>query len=537
MKKCMVLFLAACLMFAATSVANAIDFKAKGQWIMSFDYGENGNFMGKYDGHTQSGSHYGSSQGYDDFEARQRLRLQLDAVASESLSGTVYFEIGEDFWGRGGNAPKGGAALGADSTGIIKLKNAYLDWSVPDADFKVRMGIQSFTLPSYTTSGSFVLYDDMAGIITSYTANENVALTALWARPFNDNYQSDRGDRDGYLDNLDVIGLLVPMKFDGFRLTPWGLYAGIGPNTFRGHRTDEFGVSTSDILSSSWTATTKVNGLGGLFPIGGARHKNFSSANNVASRKLNSYGNAWWGGFTGEITRFEPFRFAWDFTYGSVSWEDDGRLNRQGWMGSLLFEYKLDWAVPGLYGWYSSGDDSNPANGSERLPLISGGNSVNQFSTYAFNGDQYISRDSVISGPNSSMVGTWGVGARLKDISFIEDLKHTVRVNMIGGTNSKSMAKKMSQQGYWANGTALDHQYISYNANGLYMTTGDTALDIGIRNVYKMYENFNIVLDAGYIALWLDTGTSAWGARHKEGKSIPQTKDAWNINMAFVYQF
>lgn len=29
----------------------------------------------------------------------QLVRLQLDAVASESLSGTVYFEIGDTMWG------------------------------------------------------------------------------------------------------------------------------------------------------------------------------------------------------------------------------------------------------------------------------------------------------------------------------------------------------------------------------------------------------------------------------------------------------
>ena len=36
----------------------------------------------------------------DEFEAQQRVRLQLDAVASESLSGTVFFEIGNQLWGK-----------------------------------------------------------------------------------------------------------------------------------------------------------------------------------------------------------------------------------------------------------------------------------------------------------------------------------------------------------------------------------------------------------------------------------------------------
>ena len=128
------------------------------------------------------------------------------------------------------------------------------------------------------------------------------------------------------------------------------------------------------------------------------------------------------------------------------------------------------------------------------------------------------------------MAGTWGVGARLKDMSFIEDLKHTFRVNYIGGTNSTTMAKKMSREGVFWNSADMGME-------ALYLTTGDSALEFGLTNTYKMYENFTVTLEADYVALWLDTSTSAWGARHKEGKSIPQTKDAWNINASFVYSF
>ena len=46
MKKIATLLLAAGLVFGAATGASAIDFKAKGQWIMSFDYGQNGGFTG-----------------------------------------------------------------------------------------------------------------------------------------------------------------------------------------------------------------------------------------------------------------------------------------------------------------------------------------------------------------------------------------------------------------------------------------------------------------------------------------------------------
>ena len=107
MKKIATLLLAAGLVFGAATGASAIDFKAKGQWIMSFDYGQNGAFVGKENGHTKTG--WNGKE--DDFEARQRVRLQLDAVASESLSGTVYFEIGEATAGAPGRGRRIGIRL------------------------------------------------------------------------------------------------------------------------------------------------------------------------------------------------------------------------------------------------------------------------------------------------------------------------------------------------------------------------------------------------------------------------------------------
>ena len=540
MKKIATLILAAGLVFGAASGASAIDFKAKGQWIMSFDMGQHGNFVGKMNGHRTPGF----TKGQDDFEARQRVRLQLDAVASESLSGTVYFEIGNSIWGKAVGNQNGGA-LGADQT-IIKLKNAYIDWLIPETEAKVRMGIQNITTPAYA-SGNSVLNDDVAGVVVSAPINEMVGVTAYWARPYNDNYtgyttpDGIENYRQSYMDNMDMFGLLVPLNFEGAKVTPWGMYGMIGPNTFRDGPTSRNGDwwANGSNMGAGWSYANA-----GLFPVGGARHRDFSNANH--DRSLSSYGQAWWGGISGDITTYDPFRIAFDFTYGSVTWEDDGRLNRQGWFATLLAEYKLDWGIPGLYGWYSSGDDANPANGSERMPSLDG-NNTNKYSNFAFDGDPYIARDAVIG---DGMAGTWGIGARLKDMSFIEDLKHTFRVNYIGGTNSPTMAKKMSLAGLWANGSNLENAVGPYLDNGnvgtgtfglgheaMYLTTGDSALEFGLTNTYKMYDNFTVSLEADYIALWLDTSKSAWGARHKYGQSIPQTNDAWNINASFVYAF
>ena len=109
MKKIATLLLAAGLLFSAAGMAQAIDFKIRGQWIMAFDYGEHGAFTG---GNGMTGYKKGNE---DNFEARQRLRLQLDAVASENLSGSVIFEMGDQIWGQSAT----GGALGADGTVVL----------------------------------------------------------------------------------------------------------------------------------------------------------------------------------------------------------------------------------------------------------------------------------------------------------------------------------------------------------------------------------------------------------------------------------
>lgn len=499
MKKLMTLALAAAMMLGAATGANAIDFKAKGQWIMSFDYGQHANFRSNQDGKPGSGY-----KNEDEFEARQRVRLQLDAVASEALSGTVFFEIGDQVWGQNDT----GGALGADNNSVVKLKRAYIDWMVPQTDLKVRMGIQGLALPAFTTNASQILDDDVAAVSLNYQFNENVGLTAFWARPYNDNYGYTRHvagaePYDNYMDNMDMFAVLLPLTFDGVKVTPWVMYAAMGPGMFGDGK-----------YGSAWSraSTGMVSGFKG-------------------TDWNDSYGNAFWAGITGEVTYWDPFRIAWDVNYGSVSYEDE-KMNREGWLASLLLEYKLDWGTPGLYGWYGSGDDNNPKNGSERMPVVSA-NGNNDFSNFAFNGNPYIAREGILG---STMVGTWGIGARLKDVSFLEDLKHTLRVNFMGGTNAPKMAKYVSHNSFKDPATVARYG-TSYDP--LYLTTEDYALEIGLTNTYKMYDNFTVMLDAAYIAMWLDDSRSTWGKNPMAGFAGDRNGvyDAWNVNLSFVYSF
>ena len=130
------------------------------------------------------------------------------------------------------------------------------------------------------------------------------------------------------------------------------------------------------------------------------------------------------------------------------------------------------------------------------------------------------------------MAGTWGVGLRLKDISVIEDVKQSLRVNVIGGTNSPRMARWLSSEGLAANSGSFGVP----GMEGLYLTTRDVALEVGLSSYTKIYENMTVGIEAAYMALWLDKSNSVWGNSRMNGYR-DDVRDAWNINFFYAYNF
>ena len=124
----------------------------------------------------------------------------------------------------------------------------------------------------------------------------------------------------------------------------------------------------------------------------------------------------------------------------------------------------------------------------------------------------------------------------LKDVSFLEDLKHTLRVNFMCGTNAPKMAKYVSYNSF-KDGVMVNQYGTAYDP--IYLTTEDYALEIGLTNTYKMYDNFTVMLDAAYIAMWLDDSRSTWGKNPMNGFAGDRNGvyDAWNVNLSFVYSF
>ena len=509
MKKILTLMLAAGMLLGAASGARAIDFKASGEWLVGFGLGDGSLIKDVNDQKRHQD---------DTFNAGQRIRLQLDAVASETLSGTVFFEIGDQMWGQS----ESGGALGADSTSVVKLKNAYIDWMVPNTDLKLRMGLQAVALPN-VAGGSAIMDGDAAAVVASYQFNENVGLTALWMRPLNDNYTGTNADGEAYgngyknyLDNMDLFALMLPLKFDGVELTPWAMYGLQGKNT----RFNEGGVETAD---GALNVTLPGYYPGMNFGPGGLGHTG------------KSYGSMFWAGLPVAITAFDPLNIEFDINYGYV--EAMGRYDvlkrgvesvlgnskREGWLVKALVEYKMDWGTPGIFGWYASGDDGNVKNGSERLPSIAGSGN---FTSFMGDGNLAWGTGYNFYDNNLTYAGTWGIGLQIADVSFVEDLKHTFRVAYWGGTNSPSMVKYMGSAVAWDDTTAVQ--------DGPYLTTNDGLLEFNLVNSWQIYENLEANLELGYIINMMDR--DPWDKSYVSDRNWSK-QDAWKAQLIFAYSF
>ena len=99
MKRIVTLLLAAGLVLGAAAGSQAADIKAKGNWTFTWQLGDNNLF----------------EKNGDKFTAKQRLRTQIDVIASESLKGVLFLEMGDQNWG----SSKDGASLGTDGK-IVK---------------------------------------------------------------------------------------------------------------------------------------------------------------------------------------------------------------------------------------------------------------------------------------------------------------------------------------------------------------------------------------------------------------------------------
>ncbi len=471
MKRILCAVFAAACMLAGVATAEAVDVKVSGQWDFAFGR------------HDNTGLVRDSTE--DHVVAYQRIRNQINFIASEQLQGVLQFEIGKQFWGRNGNGGASGGALDADGINT-KTRRAYIDWAVPNTDLRFRMGLQGLTLPN-AVAGNPVFDADVAAIVGSYQFNEMVGLTAFWARPFDDRGTDPANDR--LHDEMDMFGFTLPINGDGWNVTPWAMYASIGGE------------------SGYWNYMN-----------------NYWGTSNLNSDIQDGRADAWWAAASARLDIFSPLSVKADLMYGRLDNENVDDLNRygawqvetKGWFVTAALDYTLDWGIPGIFGWYASGDDKDDVENGKfgRMPVV-GIDQTFYPTSFGFGGNQSIMDDTIIT---SSGMGTWGIGAQIANISFVENLSHLLRVAYYQGTNDAGIVRDF---GLLPN----------FCGEQQYLTDKDHVWEVNVHTKYQVYENLAIFLELGYLRL--DRDKDVWENMGRYSSS----ENAWKQQILFQYKF
>ena len=457
MKKFLTLLLAAGMVVSAASGASAVEMKVSGSWLTSFTFAD--NLFGK-NALTKD-----ADEGT--FNAAHRVRVNFDMVASESLSGRVQLEVanlsktehsdGQYYtWGTRGTGGNGS---------ILTARLAYLDWVLPTTDVLVRMGRQSFTVPSYTF-GSPVFDSVIDGVVVNAPVNDMIGVSFGWLRPF---ATVNKWNTEHFAhSSVDLAYVGVDVAGDGFKITPWGMIGLHGNGAV---------ADTVEWNSSTGQYETKQNAVPAMDMMGGA--------------SADSRTTVYWVGLGGELTMFDPFKFTADFIYSAN--DADGAAGRKGWYAALGAEMKAGFATPFVKGWYASGDDADSED-SGRLMSINGGGAFDASSTY-FDANGLLAA----SIDNCNPAGTWGVQAGVKGVSFVEDLTHALSVTYFQGTNNTNRVWNLHQE----------------TSPVGYMTTADSAWSIDFLSSYKLYQNLTANVLLAYLIT--DYDESLWGKDYDNG--------------------
>ena len=145
MKKLTTLFLASALVMAVSAPAHAVDVKADGVYLFQFQSG--------------STDFAGTNEDY----AQQRVRLGLTFAANEDLSG--YFQT-ESIWEWGTNDTEFSNGTAFDGAKVdVAMRQAYVDWVVPNTVVKIRMGRHGFDMPAYASVSPIIADGEAIGAV------------------------------------------------------------------------------------------------------------------------------------------------------------------------------------------------------------------------------------------------------------------------------------------------------------------------------------------------------------------------------------
>ena len=352
MKKFIVLAIAAALMCSA-AFANATEFKVSGQFDLTAQSVDNIGFV--------------DEGGTNGVQVKERFRTQIDIIASENVSGVVYFEIGDVVWGEGDSAN-----LGTDGVNI-ETRRAYVNFVVPNTSVAVSAGLMGLVLPN-AVAGTPVFNDDVAAATVSVPFNDNFSATAFFARASSGD-TTVNGHNYGMFDagadiagaiplgDLDLFGVIVPVNFDKVSVTPYAVYA----------KGEFFGNDAQ-----------------------------FA-----------------WIGAAAEANLIDNLKLAADVIYSdaNVSIENGKDVDGSGFFLAGSAAYDTEFGTPKLAAWWSEGNEKDGELGFAGFAGWFGP------TTMGFDGGSGRSACDTIS---SDGVGTAGVALSIEDVSFIKNVDHKV---------------------------------------------------------------------------------------------------------------
>ncbi len=439
MKKLTTLLLAAGMVFAASAPASAVDVKVDGDYNLQFTQGHR-----FWDQGTRAEK--GTNDKFD--RVHQQVNLGMTFSVSEDLSG--YFQV-RSYWDWGQNQYGATGDLGYGFAGNrnnnVFMRQAYIDWVIPNTEVKVRMGRQNLGLPALADGKNIAIWskDPVDGIAVTAPVLDWMDVNAFWGR-----YARNAAATQwtNYSESIDAFGLSADMTFDGFKVSPFVAYAAVGDG----------------MDSSAWTN------------------------NNSAERAGKS--SIYWAGITGTMTYFDPFTVKASFVYGDRDFTSDetaalvGQPSQHGYFMEGSVAYKTAYGTPELLAFYGSGDDKDVQYAyQESIPSLGG-----RFKgSYAFFNGSGLLDNEIENNHNGN--GAWGVRLGWKGLSFIEGLSHDFAVIYAQGTNDSANTR--------------------FGLNpSRYMTTDDSIVELDFGTTYEIYKNLTAYLEAAYVFEDFETGAA-----------------------------
>jgi len=464
MRKFIVLAALAAFTFGVAGMAHALDVKATGEFKANYTYWSNKDWVST-DINNRQVKHN---------SMQHRARVYFNFRANENVNMNVAFEMGF-IWGTEtlGNETLGGD-ISADAV-AVRVKRAYLEFKWPTYQSLITtVGTMGAVFPNSGYFGSAILDDDMSGITVANKWNETVS-TVLGFWRLKDANTSFAGARVSEGDSaFDATLLAVPLNFEGFKIKPFFALAFLGKN-FDG------------ISPSNYTSLPSSNSI----------------------HVLRNQATPWWVGSGFEVNMLDPFMIYADFNYGNLD-QKAKYEKRKGWLADLAVQYNgLSWFVPSMSAWYASGVDGNVHNGDERMPVISGAWTQSNMLNL---GGRILNDDTA----KIAYIGSWGIGAKLEKISFVEDLRHDLVFSFYKGTNDKDVI-----------GTDAALRY------GTDLTEKDHVFAIDFNNTYKIMEELSFIADLGIA--WPSFDKKTW--RKTEGSRVDNQTQMWRTSVGFVYKF